>query len=98
MEVKTDKGYRQISGIKVGDKVLAKNERTGITTYQKVQAHYSNPYDYTVYVEVADSKGKYHTIVSNKIHPFFTQVIIGQSADFFGGAFLQRRDSKSSVG
>ncbi|MEN2880424.1 hypothetical protein POEJIIAE_01864 [Mannheimia haemolytica] len=78
MEVKTDKGYRQISSIKVGDKVLAKNERTGITTYQKVQAHYSNPYDYTVYVEVADSKGKYHTIVSNKIHPFFTQVLSGR--------------------
>ncbi|MDO9865814.1 polymorphic toxin-type HINT domain-containing protein, partial [Glaesserella parasuis] len=77
MEVKTEKGYQPISTIKVGDKVLAKNEVTGITTYQKVQAHYSNPYDYTVYVEVKDSQGKYQTIVSNKIHPFFTQVLNG---------------------
>ena len=77
MEVKTEKGYQPISTIKVGDKVLAKNEMTGITTYQKVQAHYSNPYDYTVYVEVKDSQGKYQTIVSNKIHPFFTQVLNG---------------------
>ncbi|KAE9537811.1 hypothetical protein A1D25_09790 [Ursidibacter arcticus] len=77
MEVKTDKGYQPISSIKVGDKVLAKNEITGITTYQKVQAHYSNPYDYTVYVEVKDGKGKFQTIVSNKIHPFFTQVLSG---------------------
>ncbi|MGX2951557.1 polymorphic toxin-type HINT domain-containing protein [Ursidibacter sp. B-7004-1] len=56
---------------------LAKNEITGITTYQKVQAHYSNPYDYTVYVEVKDSRGKFQTIVSNKIHPFFAQVLSG---------------------
>ncbi|MDO9767600.1 polymorphic toxin-type HINT domain-containing protein [Glaesserella parasuis] len=77
MEVKTEKGYQPISTIKVGDKVLAKNEVIGITTYQKVQAHYSNPYDYTVYVEVKDSQGKYQTIVSNKIHPFFTQVLNG---------------------
>ncbi|QTM00730.1 hypothetical protein GM698_03465 [Mannheimia sp. ZY171111] len=77
MEVKTDKGYRPISSIKVGDKVLAKNEITGITTYQKVQAHYNNPYDYTVYVEVTNSKGQYQTIVSNKIHPFFAQVLSG---------------------
>ena len=77
MEVKTEKGYQPISSIKVGDKVLAKNEITGITTYQKVQAHYSNPYNYTVYVEVKDSQGKYQTIVSNKIHPFFTQVLNG---------------------
>ncbi|WP_147284998.1 polymorphic toxin-type HINT domain-containing protein [Canicola haemoglobinophilus] len=77
MEVKTDKGYQPISSIKVGDKVLAKNEITGITTYQKVQAHYSNPYDYTVYVEVKDGRGKFQTIVSNKIHPFFAQVLSG---------------------
>ncbi|WP_406812298.1 polymorphic toxin-type HINT domain-containing protein [Histophilus somni] len=77
MEVKTDKGYQPISSIKVGDKVLAKNETTGITTYQKVQAHYSNPYDYTVYVEVKDGRGKFQTIVSNKIHPFFAQVLSG---------------------
>ena len=64
----------QIANLKVGDKVFAKNEITGITTYQTVQAHYSNPYEFTVYISVKDSKGVHQTIVSNKIHPFFTQV------------------------
>ena len=47
-------------------------------TYQRVQAHYNNPYDFTVYVEVIDEQGKPQTIVSNKIHPFFTQVSQGE--------------------
>lgn len=52
MKVKTEKGYQPISTIKIGDNVLAKNEVTGITTYQKVQAHYSNPYDYNIKLEI----------------------------------------------
>ena len=78
MEVKTEQGYKPIESIKVGDKVYAKNELTGQMTYQRVQAHYNNPYDFTVYVEVIDEQGKHQTIVSNKIHPFFTQVNKGE--------------------
>ena len=78
MEVKTEQGYKPIESIKVGDKVYAKNELTGQMTYQRVQAHYNNPYDFTVYVEVIDEQGKHQTIVSNKIHPFFTQVSQGE--------------------
>ena len=78
MEVKTEQGYKPIASIKVGDKVYAKNELTGQMTYQRVQAHYNNPYDFTVYVEVIDEQGKHQTIVSNKIHPFFTQVNQGE--------------------
>lgn len=78
MEVKTEQGYKPIASIKVGDKVYAKNELTGQMTYQRVQAHYNNPYDFTVYVEVIDEQGKYQTIVSNKIHPFFTQINQGE--------------------
>ena len=78
MEVKTEQGYKPIQSIKVGDKVYAKNELTGQMTYQRVQAHYNNPYDFTVYVEVIDEQGKHQTIVSNKIHPFFTQVNQGE--------------------
>ncbi|EHO48227.1 polymorphic toxin-type HINT domain-containing protein, partial [Haemophilus sp. oral taxon 851] len=78
MEVKTEQGYKPIASIKVGDKVYAKNELTGQMTYQRVQAHYNNPYDFTVYVEVIDEQGKQQTIVSNKIHPFFTQVNQGE--------------------
>jgi len=78
MEVKTEQGYKPIQSIKVGDKVYAKNELTGQMSYQRVQAHYNNPYDFTVYVEVIDEQGKHQTIVSNKIHPFFTQVNQGE--------------------
>ena len=78
MEVKTEQGYKPIQSIKVGDKVYAKNELTGQMTYQRVQAHYNNPYDFTVYIEVIDEQGKHQTIVSNKIHPFFTQVNKGE--------------------
>ena len=78
MEVKTEQGYKPIESIKVGDKVYAKNELTGQMTYQRVKAHYNNPYDFTVYVEVIDEQGKHQTIVSNKIHPFFTQVTQGE--------------------
>ena len=78
MEVKTEQGYKPIASIKIGDKVYAKNELTGQMTYQRVQAHYNNPYDFTVYVEVIDEQGKHQTIVSNKIHPFFTQVNEGE--------------------
>ena len=78
MEVKTEQGYKPIASIKIGDKVYAKNELTGQMTYQRVQAHYNNPYDFTVYVEVIDEQGKQQTIVSNKIHPFFTQVNQGE--------------------
>ena len=78
MEVKTEQGYKPIASIKVGDKVYAKNELTGQMTYQRVQAHYNNPYDFTVYVEVIDEQGKQQTIVSNKIHPFFTRVNQGE--------------------
>ena len=78
MEVKTEQGYKPIESIKIGDKVYAKNELTGQMTYQRVQAHYNNPYDFTVYVEVIDEQGKQQTIVSNKIHPFFTQVNQGE--------------------
>ncbi|TCK01498.1 filamentous hemagglutinin [Volucribacter psittacicida] len=74
MQVKTQTGYTAIANLNVGDKVLAKNAVTGISTYQQVQAHYSNPYDYRVYIEITDSQGQTQTIISNKIHPFFAQV------------------------
>ena len=58
-------------------------------TYQRVQAHYNNPYDFTVYVEVIDEQGKQQTIVSNKIHPFFTQVSQGELVPSSEGHFYK---------
>ena len=89
MEVKTEQGYKPIQSIKVGDKVYAKNELTGQMSYQHVQAHYNNPYDFTVYVEVIDEQGKHQIIVSNKIHPFFTQVNQGELVASSEGHFYK---------
>lgn len=72
MQVKTLTGYTAISTIKLNDLVYSKDELTGITSYQKVLAHYSNPYQETVYLTVKDATGHLQTIVSNKIHPYFT--------------------------
>ena len=89
MEVKTEQGYKPIQSIKVGDKVYAKNEQTGRMSYQRVQAHYNNLYDSTVYVEVMNEQGKQQTIISNKIHPFFTQVSQGELVPSSEGHFYK---------
>ena len=77
MLVKTISGYRPISEVRIGNMVLSKNEITGKLTYQSVSNHYNNSYNATVYITTKDSNGNKQTIVSNKIHPFFTQVNTG---------------------
>ena len=59
--------------------VLSKNEITGKLTYQNVSQHYNNAYRQTIYIDIKDENGNTQTIVSNKIHPFFTQVNTGAS-------------------
>jgi filamentous hemagglutinin len=72
MMVKTTSGYTQIKDIHVGDGVYARDERDGAVGYKTVLAQYSNPYQETVYLTIKDERGRQQTIVSNKIHPFFT--------------------------
>ena len=74
MIVETQNGYKPIADIKIGDMVLAKNEFTGEVSYQKVLNQYNNSYQQTVYVTIKDKNGNSQTIVSNKIHPFFTRI------------------------
>ena len=71
-QVKTEAGYKAIADIRVGDKVLARNERNGQTGYKEVLRQYSNPYAETTYIRIKDSTGRVHTIVSNTIHPFYS--------------------------
>ncbi|TNG91969.1 hypothetical protein FHQ28_08000, partial [Pasteurellaceae bacterium USgator11] len=85
MEVKTHEGYIPISHLKAGDNVFAKNEITGLKTYQRVEAQYSNPYDYTVYIRIKNSRGGYQTIVSNRIHPFFIQTTANEQPQLSAG-------------
>ena len=70
--VKTVDGYKAIARIQVGDRVFAKDEASGETEYKPVTARYGNPYQETVYIEVSDGLGKIQTLVSNRIHPFYS--------------------------
>ena len=70
--VKTADGYKAIARIRVGDRVFTKDEASGETGYKPVTARYGNPYQETVYIEVSDGLGKIQTLVSNRIHPFYS--------------------------
>ena len=70
--VKTADGYKAIARIQVGDRVFAKDEASGETEYKPVTARYGNPYQETVYIEVSDGLGKIQTLISNRIHPFYS--------------------------
>ena len=70
--VKTADGYKAIARIRAGDRVFAKDEASGETGYKPVTARYGNPYQETVYIEVSDGLGKIQTLVSNRIHPFYS--------------------------
>ncbi|EOB43975.1 pretoxin HINT domain protein, partial [Neisseria meningitidis 69155] len=71
--VKTADGYKAIAHIQTGEYVFAKDEASGKTGYKPVTARYGNPYQETVYIKVSDGIGKIQTLVSNKIHPFYSQ-------------------------
>ena len=70
--VKTADGYKAIARIRVGDRVFTKDEASGETGYKPVTARYGNPYQETVYIEISDGLGKIQTLVSNRIHPFYS--------------------------
>ncbi|EMT8434632.1 septum formation inhibitor Maf, partial [Neisseria gonorrhoeae] len=70
--VKTADGYKAIARIRVGDHVFAKDEASGETGYKPVTAQYGNPYRETVYIEISDGIGNNQTLISNRIHPFYS--------------------------
>ena len=54
--------------------VWSRNAHTGDMGWKPVLAQYSNPYEYTVSVEIRDLEtGSTQRIVSNRIHPYFVQ-------------------------
>ncbi|WP_308029900.1 polymorphic toxin MafB class 1, partial [Neisseria lactamica] len=71
--VKTADGYKAIAHIQTGEYVFAKDEASGKTGYKPVTARYGNPYQETVYIEVSDGIGNSQTLISNLIHPFYSQ-------------------------
>ena len=82
--VKTADGYKAIAHIRVGDRVFAKDETSGAMGYKPVTAQYGNPYQETVYIEISDGLGKIQTLVSNRIHPFYS-----------GGKWIKAEDLKA---
>ena len=82
--VKTADGYKAIARVRASDRVFAKDEASGETGYKPVTARYGNPYQETVYIEVSDGLGKIQTLVSNRIHPFYS-----------GGKWIKAEDLKA---
>ena len=56
----------------VSESATASLPRTRQAGYKPVTARYGNPYQETVYIEVSDGLGKIQILVSNRIHPFYS--------------------------
>ena len=92
--VKTADGYKAIARIRAGDRVFAKDEASGETGYKPVTARYGNPYQETVYIEVSDGLGKIQTLVSNRIHPFYSDGKWIKAEDLKAGSGLYSESGK----
>ncbi len=84
--VKTADGYKAIAHIQAGDRVLSKDEASGETGYKPVTARYGNPYQETVYIEISDGIGNSQTLISNRIHPFYSD-----------GKWIKAEDLKAGI-
>ncbi|EMT0233991.1 HINT domain-containing protein [Neisseria gonorrhoeae] len=84
--VKTADGYKAIARIRAGESVLSKDEASGETGYKPVTARYGNPYQETVYIEISDGIGNNQTLISNRIHPFYSD-----------GKWIKAEDLKAGI-
>ncbi|HFC8529371.1 TPA: HINT domain-containing protein [Neisseria lactamica] len=84
--VKTADGYKAIAHIQTGEYVFAKDEASGVTGYKPVTARYGNPYQETVYIEISDGIGNSQTLISNRIHPFYSD-----------GKWIKAEDLKAGI-
>ena len=95
--VKTADGYKAIARIRVGDRVFAKDETSGAMGYKPVTAQYGNPYQETVYIEVSDGLGKIQTLVSNRIHPFYSDGKWIKAEDLKAGSRLYSESGRTQT-
>ncbi|ADZ00897.1 TPA: HINT domain-containing protein [Neisseria meningitidis] len=84
--VKTADGYKAIARIRAGESVLSKDEASGKMGYKPVTARYGNPYEETVYIKVSDGIGNSQTLISNRIHSFYS-----------GGKWIKTEDLKAGI-
>ena len=95
--VKTADGYKAIARIRAGDRVFAKDEASGETGYKPVTARYGNPYRETVYIEVSDGIGNSQTLISNRIHPFYSDGKWIKAEDLKAGIRLLSESGKTQT-
>ncbi|EMU1043877.1 HINT domain-containing protein, partial [Neisseria gonorrhoeae] len=95
--VKTADGYKAIARIRVGDHVFAKDEASGETGYKPVTAQYGNPYRETVYIEISDGIGNNQTLISNRIHPFYSDGKWIKAEDLKAGSRLLSESGRTQT-
>ncbi|HGO7949935.1 TPA: polymorphic toxin MafB class 1, partial [Neisseria meningitidis] len=95
--VKTADGYKAIAHIQAGDRVLSKDEASGKTGYKPVTARYGNPYRETVYIKVSDGIGNSQTLISNRIHPFYSDGKWIKAEDLKAGSRLHSESGKTQT-
>ncbi|EMT3522575.1 TPA: MafB family polymorphic toxin, partial [Neisseria gonorrhoeae] len=95
--VKTADGYKAIAHIQAGDRVLSKDEASGETGYKPVTARYGNPYQETVYIEVSDGIGNSQTLISNRIHPFYSDGKWIKAEDLKAGSRLLSESGRTQT-
>ncbi|NEW04688.1 hypothetical protein GK047_01470 [Paenibacillus sp. SYP-B3998] len=86
----TDNGEKRIENIRVGDKVLAKDDKTGEMQYKEVKQLFQHEVDQTITISVGSEK-----ITTTKEHPFW---IVGKgwvsSEDLMVGERLTTSEGK----
>ncbi|CFB82819.1 TPA: pretoxin [Neisseria gonorrhoeae] len=95
--VRTADGYKAIAHIQAGDRVFAKDETSGKTGYKPVTARYGNPYQETVYIKVSDGIGNSQTLISNRIHPFYSDGKWIKAEDLKAGSRLLSESGRTQT-
>ncbi|HGO9012966.1 TPA: HINT domain-containing protein [Neisseria meningitidis] len=95
--VKTADGYKAIARIRAGESVLSKDEASGKMGYKPVTARYGNPYEETVYIKVSDGIGNSQTLISNRIHPFYSGGKWIKAEDLKAGSRLHSESGKTQT-
>ncbi|EMU4207330.1 pretoxin [Neisseria gonorrhoeae] len=95
--VKTADGYKAIARIRAGESVLSKDEASGVTGCKPVTARYGNPYRETVYIEVSDGIGNSQTLISNRIHPFYSDGKWIKAEDLKAGSRLLSESGRTQT-
>nr|WP_231998039.1 polymorphic toxin-type HINT domain-containing protein [Neisseria gonorrhoeae] len=85
--VRTADGYKAIAHIQLETASFPRTRQAGKQDTNPVTARYGNPYQETVYIKVSDGIGNSQTLISNRIHPFYSD-----------GKWIKAEDLKAGTG